>query len=340
MNSQIEDTNENTKKAEGAKKALGVGIFYLLGGILAVAPWPAIVPAVLLGSGMSLLVFHFLGGIGQNNQLKLTDGQKIAVQIGGASVILLVSSYYINFYLDKAKQNNLVVEPEPQNLLVLNERGEPVEVKTRRGLEAAQKLKLHEGDLRNVNLSVQYIDGRVFVRPSANNNQKLFFLGNIDNPAPNQTSPLTDFIYQVSENDYFNPTLVALRKSICTGGPCPNSLAGFPVLIKGDDKIKRKELSICVSNPDIAEAFALSSSDRDPSLYISSLYIAPSKNSLPNEFKELKISRISAKENVVKCIREKQKIIALVNPDDIKNWRNIPSKKINKIEMYAASQPP
>jgi hypothetical protein len=329
MNSHMENT----------KKALGVGIFYLLGGILAVAPWPAIVPAVLLGSGMSLLVYHFLGGIGQNNQLKLTPSQQIAVQIGGASVILLVSSYYINFYLDKAKQSNLVVEPEPQNLLVLNEKGEPVEVKTRRGLEVAQKLKLHKGDLRDVNLSVQYINGRVFVRPSANNNQK-FFLGNIDNPSPNQTSPLTDFIYQISENDYFNPTLVSLRKSICTGGPCPNSLAGFPVLIKGDDKINRKELSICVSNPDIAEAFALSSSGRDPSLYISSLYIAPSKDSLPKEFKELKISHISAKENILKCSREKQRIIALVNPDDLKNWSSILSKKINKVEMYAASQPP
>lgn len=324
---------------ENTKKALAVGIFYLVGGVLAVAPWPAIVPSVLLGSGMALLVYHFLGGIAQDDRINWSLGQKAAVQIGGASVILLASSYWINFYLDKAKQSDLAVEPESKGLIVLNERGEPVEVKIKRGLEFSRKLDLHKGDLRNVNLSIQYTDGRLFVRP-AGSSAKNFFLGNIDHPAPGQTLALTDFIYQASENDYFNPTLISLRKAICAGGTCPNSFAGFPILMKGDDRIKQGELSICVANPDIAEAFASTSSNRDPSLYISSLYIAPGKDSPFDKFKSFKISRVSPKENVSKCIKEKRRIIALVNPDDLKSWSSTTPEKTNKREMYATTQLP
>jgi hypothetical protein len=234
---------------EDTKKALAVGTFYVLGGIFSVVPFiPTPVPSLLLGSGMALLVYHFLGGIAKEDQINWSVGQKAAIQIGGASVILLASSYGINFYLDKWKQNNsLVIEPESQSLIVLNQKGESVQVKLRRGEALPEKINFYKGDLRNLNLSIHYMDGRLFVQPSGSN-KKNFILGNIDDPDPNQPSPLTRFILETSQNDYFNPTLIDLRKALCEGQVCPNSLAGFPVLIKIDDNVKKGELSICVSD--------------------------------------------------------------------------------------------
>jgi hypothetical protein len=315
---------------ESTKKVLGVGIFYLLGGILAVVPFfPTPVPSLLLGSGMALLVYNFLGGIAQDDRINWSVGQKAAIQIGGASVILLASSYGINFYLDKWKQNNsLVIEPESQNLIVLNQKGESVEVKLRRG-GLPEKIDFYKGDLRNLNLSIHYMDGRLFVQPSGSKKQN-FILGNIDDPDPNQPSPLTKFILETSQNDYFNQTLIDLRKAVCEGQVCPNSLAGFPVLVKADGNVTRRELSVCVSDLQIKDEFAK----------IPLLYIAPSKDSPLSDFKEFKVALVSLKERVPRCIREGKRVIALMHPDDLEIWSKKSIEKGNKREMHAATSPP
>lgn len=315
---------------ENTKKALGVGIFYLLGGILTVVPFvPTPVPSLLLGSGMALLVYNFLGGIAQDDRINWSVGQKAAIQIGGASVILLASSYGINFYLDRWKQNNLlVIEPESKNLIVLNQKGESVQVKLKRG-GLPEKIDFYKGDLRNLNLSIRYVDGRLFVQPSESGKQN-FILGNIDDPDPNQPSPLTKFILETSQNDYFNQTLIDLRRAVCEGEVCPNSLAGFPVLLKVDSNVKKGALSICVSDLQIKDEFAK----------IPLLYIAPSKDSPLSDFKKFKVSLVSLKERVSKCIRESQRVIALIHPYDLEAWNEKSIEKKNKREMHASTFPP
>lgn len=312
-------------------KGLAVGIFYSLGVIFTIVPFiPTPVPSLLLGSGMALLVYHFLGGIAQDDRINWSLDQKAAIQIGGASVILLASSYGVNFYLERWKQNNsLVIEPEPETLIVLNQKGESVQVKLRRGEGLPEKINFYKGDLKNLNLSIHYMDGRLFVRPSGSNKQN-FILGNIDDPDPNQPSPLTKFILETSQSDYFNPTLVDLRKAICEGQVCPNSLAGFPVLVKIDSSARKGELSVCVSDLEIKDEFAK----------IPVLYIAPSKDSQIMEFKEFKVARVSLKARSPRCNRESQKVIALIHPDDLKVWNTKSVGQENREEMHAATSPP
>jgi len=316
---------------EDLKKALAVGIFYLFGVASAVVPFvPTPVSSLLLGSGTALLVYHFLGGIDKDNRINWSVGQKAAIQIGGASVILLASSYGVNFYLEKWKQNNsLVLEPDSQALVVLNQKGESVQVKFRRGSGLPEKIDFYKGDLRNLNLSIRYIDGRLFVQPSGSNKQN-FILGNIDDPDPNQPSPLTKFIIETSQNDYFNPTLIDLRKAICEGQICPNSLAGFPVLVKVNSNAKKGELNVCVSDLQIKDEFSK----------IPLLYIAPSKDSPLSDFKEFKVARVSVKERVPMCIREGQRVIVLIHPDDLEAWNKESVEKKDKREMHAATSPP
>ena len=311
-------------QGEDTRKALGVGIFYVLGGLLAIVGWPPIIPSVLLGSGIALMVYHFLGGVDSSDRINWSLGQKLAVQVGGASVILLASSYGIYYGLIQSQKDRISSEPELKDVLILDRQGLPVHLMIKRGTEFLPSLEWPRATSPK-NLSQLKLED--------------YSLGYLDlNYSSDTPPPVVALAQQMIERDFFNPTLVLLRTTICAGTPCPISQAGFPITILTSKKIPRGKIAICYAKQDFAvgETFAPAGSGKDPSLYIQSLAIAPSAEAAREAFITLPIVRVAAKETTPGCRTNAHKpVIGLVHPADIKNL--IKGTNSKQVTLFATS---
>ena len=342
LEASIDVTKRMSDQGEDTKKALGVGIFYVLGGLLAIVGWPPIIPSVLLGSGIALMVYHFLGGVDSSDRINWSLGQKLAVQVGGASVIMLASSYGIYYGLIQSQKDRISSEPELKDVLILDRQGLPVHLKIKRGTEFLPSLEWPRAtspkNLAQLKLEAELKNDRVLIRP-ASPPTKDYALGYLDlNYSSDTPPPVVALAQQMIERDFFNPTLVLLRTTICAGTPCPISQAGFPITILTNPKIPRGKIAICYAKQDFAvgETFAPAGSGKDPSLYIQSLAIAPSAEASREAFITLPIVRVGSKETTPGCRTNAHKpVIGLVHPNDIKTLTKGANSK--QVTLFATS---
>lgn len=312
-------------QAEDTKKALGVGIFYVLGGLLAIVGWPPIIPSVLLGSGIALMVYHFLGGVDSSDRINWSFGQKLAIQVGGASVILLTSSYGIYYGLIQSQKDRITSEPELTDLLILDRQGLPVHLKIKRGNDFIPSLEWPKANspknLGQLKLRADLQDDRILVGPTSRPS-KDYSLGYLDIGYSSDTPPpIVALTQEMIARDFFNATLVNLRTTICAGAPCPISQAGFPITILPSKKIPKGRIAICHAKQDFAvgESFAPAGSGKDTSLYIQSLAIAPSAEAPRESFVTFPVVSVSSKETTPSCKTNSHKpVIGLVHPEEMK----------------------
>lgn len=329
--------------SEDTRKALGVGIFYVLGGLLAIVGWPTIVPSVLLGSGVALMVYHFLGGVDSGDKMNLSLSQKAAIQVGGASVILLTFSAGIWYGLTEWRKDNVSSDPDFEDVLILGKDGEPVEaLKIKRGNELMASLawpkRASPRSLagNELTLAMDSRRKRIMVAPllpesASGGAAKGFSYGHIQ--ADTASSSLVALISELQLNDFFNPAIVAVRAAICSGAACPISLAGFPITLASAERagldpslVAPGKIWVCYNQNNIAVPDVLkpSSVAANPSFVIQALQIYPSPEDVNRSTPRLLIDRVDKIEANAYCQRLKGKtdVVAVVHANDLKRITN------------------
>jgi hypothetical protein len=311
------------------RKALGVGIFYVVGGMLAIVGWPPIIPSVLLGSGIALMVYHFLGGVDSSDRINWSLGKKAAVQVGGASVSLLVFSAVINHFLMEWHRDRLTSDPDLEDVIILGRNGMPVSsLKLKRGNDIIAALSwpkpasprtLQQQPLK---LDVDYKRRQVIVRNTGNSNGDSFAYGFLDdNYSSEAPPPLAGVVQKMIVQDFFNPTLVQIRSQICAGANCPVSVIGFPIVLLASSKVDPGGLQICYHRQDfaVAETFAPAADSKNPSLLVQALAIANTSDSPPEEFRSFPIRKVTSVEATPACQKANTRIavIGLMNRKDL-----------------------
>ncbi len=316
--------------ADETRKALGVGVFYVLGGLLAIVGWPPIIPSVLLGSGIALMVYHFLGGVDDQDRMNLSFGQKAALQVGGASVILLASSSAIYYSLMEWHKDRLSSEPDLEDVLVLGRDGRPVSsLKIRRGDDFVASLSWPRPNspsslaAQELTLDLDPSSGRILVRPLGGSHASNFALGYLqDDYTSGEHRPVAAIVQRMLNRDFFNPTLVQLRSLICAGASCPVSAIGFPITVLASPKVVKGRIQVCYRKQDFAvgETFAAASASHNPSLLLQALAIAPDPDSPPSAFRSFPIARVDTLESHEHCrnVISRHAVIGLMHPADLR----------------------
>ncbi len=329
------------------RKALGIGVFYVLGGLLAIVGWPPIVPSVLLGSGIALMVYHFLGGVDAGDRINWSLGQKMAVQVGGASVSLLVFSFVINHFLMEWQKDQLSSDPDLEDVLVLGRDGLPVRsLKLKRGNEVLPVLSWPKPDsprtLEALPLTLDLDQGRrhILVRPGRGRAAEPFAFGYL--PADYSVEgipPLAGLVQRMIERDFFNPTLVQIRSQICAGANCPVSVIGFPLTLLSSSRVRQGEIHICYHRQDFAvgETFAPAAAGRNPSLLIQALAIAATPDSPAEAFRTFPIRSLSTVETTPGCRKAASghAVIGLLHPGDLRGIA--PQGRSGPITVFATN---
>jgi hypothetical protein len=311
------------------RKALGVGIFYVLGGMLAIVGWPPIIPSVLLGSGIALMVYHFLGGVDSSDRINWSLGKKAAVQVGGASVSLLVFSGVINHFLLEWQKDRLSSEPDLEDIIILGRDGRPVSsLKLKRGNDIVPALSWPKPasprtlQQQPLTLDIDYKRRRIIVRSSGDSDGNSFAYGFLDNNySSDAPPPLAGLVQKMILQDFFNPTLVQIRSQICAGANCPVSVIGFPIVLLASKQVEPKSIAICYHSQDaaVAETFAPTAEGKDPSLLVQALAIASTSNSPPEEFQSFPIRKVASVEATPACQKANSRnpVIGLMNRKDL-----------------------
>lgn len=311
------------------RKALAVGIFYVLGGMLAIVGWPPIIPSVLLGSGIALMVYHFLGGVDSSDRINWSLGKKAAVQVGGASVSLLVFSALINHFLMEWQKDRLSTEPDLEDVIVLGRDGMPVSsLKLKRGNDILPALSWPQPasprtlQQQPLKLDIDYKHRKVIVRNSGDSKGSSFAYGFLDQDySSDAPPPLAAIIQKMIDEDFFNPTLVQIRSQICAGANCPVSAIGFPIVLLASSKVEPGGLQICYHRQyfAVAETFAPAADSKNPSLLVQALAIANRSDSKPEEYRSFPIRKISPVEATPACQKANSRnaVIGLMNRNDL-----------------------
>ncbi|GFE72132.1 hypothetical protein [Chroococcus sp. FPU101] len=143
MNSDSESPIPSPSRISDSNKSKNLSFFdlffsllillFLMAGVKLSSPngrTSPLAPSLLFGSAISTLVYYFLGGIKQTDAGVDTKMGSVEVKLAGSLAALVGSTLIINYFLqEQMREISLDFEPNPETLLVLNQKADAVKIK-------------------------------------------------------------------------------------------------------------------------------------------------------------------------------------------------------------------
>jgi hypothetical protein len=222
------------------------------GTVLAFLPVYPAIPATFLGTAISALVYHFMGGIKPDEPM-VVNGAKLS----GTLAALITTISFLNGTFEK--QINIKFQPSESEIVTLNRNSGKPEKVTLEVNNIQKTLSPPTGwSLRGVHLSAEQqgstsniaIKNSDFDVGSLNEQDDLNPLGyyNINQPAV--VEAISNLKRKDDPSSYSNPVLVSLRNLCREGrGPCEAPYVDLLVSVPGD--IRQGHAAVCETDLDL-----------------------------------------------------------------------------------------